>query len=67
MSDWYAASLNECKAFLDSLDGGEVVVEPGDDIVAAMISMLEAAVVTDAAASHAASAVAALRHLGLQA
>lgn len=52
-SDWYAASLLECKALLDQIGkDGEVTLRPGDDAVAAIIAQLSAATIVAATAKN---------------
>lgn len=58
MTGWFAASLAELKDFLD--DVGEqngLTVMPGDDVVAAIIGILNGAPVLHVAAAHAAQVV----------
>lgn len=58
VTGWYAASLSEIKDFLDQFEESDsLTVEPGDTIVAAMISMLYAAPVLHTASAHAAAVV----------
>lgn len=54
MTDWYATALLEIKSFLDDLgEDGYIGVYPEDDIVAAMIAMLQAGQIIYAAGQHA--------------
>lgn len=55
---WFAASLAELKELLDEIgEKGEVSLTPGDDAVAAIIGMLNAAPILYAASAHAAAVV----------
>lgn len=65
MTDWYGACLKEVEEFLDLYqDADEVTVSIDSDLVAALIGVLNGALINHAAAKHALSAAATFRLLG---